>query len=100
MGSPSLIWEKVSICLISLLIGGLPGYFFLGPSKPDRTEVEKMIEIRTPLVIEGVIREIRNSNIQLGKALAVIEERLLNISKTVDGLSKGQAGGRRRQTHE
>lgn len=77
-------WEKLSIAAISALLGGAPGYFLIGPSKPDRAEVFTMIQRSTPTIVETIIKDLRGESIQLDKRLAVMDERLSYIVKILD----------------
>ena len=70
------VWEKIVLALMGALIGGAPGYFIIGPSKPSRMEVMKMIENNTPVVVEEIIKDVRANNYDIDKRLAVIQERL------------------------
>ena len=74
----------LELTLISAIIGGTPGYFLLGPSKPGRVEVIDMINIRTPVIIEKAIRDLRKDNKQISKHLAIMRTQLDYISKSIE----------------
>jgi len=82
------IWEKITIALLSALVGGAPGYFLIGPNKPNRAEVVSIIETHIPRILENVITDLRSNNANIDKRLSVMEERLIYISKSVNRIQQ------------
>jgi hypothetical protein len=52
------VWKFMTISVVSLLIGGVPGYFLIGPNKPTKNEVSAMIKKEAPLAIRQELKEI------------------------------------------
>lgn len=53
------IWKFIAVSIVSLLLGGSPGYFLIGPNKPTINQVSAMIKKEAPLAIQQELKEIK-----------------------------------------
>jgi hypothetical protein len=68
------VWKWLAAILASLLIGGLPGYVHFYLNAPSREEV-------------GIIRDRQDNVLQ---RLGVLEERVTQLQRELDGLKEGR----------
>jgi len=83
-----LTWENVGVALFSIIIGGSPGYFLVGPSKMNRKQVIDMIDNRTPAIIEKHVSELYSTVNVIDKNVAVVIENLKHVSKSVSKMEE------------
>jgi hypothetical protein len=79
------IWKLIAISMVSVLIGGAPGYFLIGPNKPTKSEVSIMISKEAPLAIQQELKEIKltqksieivmaRQNVQIAQILEAVKK--------------------------
>ena len=70
------IWKSISLTILGALIGGAPGYFIVGPNKPDRIEVSNMIQKEAPRAVYGDLIKIRDAQERASVQLGVLTQKV------------------------
>ena len=72
------VWKWIAVSASMILIGGAPGYFIIGSSKPTTEEVSHMILKESPAAIKADLKEIREAQkmieIQIAKQSVQIHQ--------------------------
>lgn len=81
------VFEPLFFAMFGVVIGGVPSYAMVGPSKPNRKEVLETIKKEVPLIMAEPLKEIAESNKKMEVAqgkMSVQLENLINQIKRID----------------